>query len=184
LFHPCPLENLAFTLSLNNTVGQRIMRAFIAATIGALVGFLQFLLLAFLDASRDASSMPAGDVAYSVFAATWIAEMFGLIVIAMYRVSPWIARLLRDDWEASRILRDKKSHISIAECLSSAAIVVRVVIRIVDSGHISLGSFLGVVFASLPFVLSHPERKKPNQPSQPRGGARPGGAKTSAAQKN
>ena len=141
------------------------MRAFIAATIGASVGFLQFLLMAFLDASRDDSRMPTGDFAYSVFAATWLAEMFGLIVIAMYRVSPWIARLLRDDWEASRILRDKKSHVSVAEWLSSAAVVIRVAIRIVVSGHVSLGSVLGVAFASLPFVLPRPERKRPNPTS-------------------
>lgn len=45
-----------------------------AAVVGGVFGFAQFLLLVFLDASREDSMLPKGGINYVVFAVTWIAR--------------------------------------------------------------------------------------------------------------
>lgn len=120
----------------------------------------QFIYLAFLDASREDSFLPRGDAAYFVFSLTWLAEMFALIIIAMYRISPWIARALRDEWEASRILRDKRRHVAALEWVSSMAIFVRAMVRGLDSGHLSSAVVIGAAFACVPFVIPRPRPRE------------------------
>lgn len=135
------------------------IRAFIAALIGAGIGMTQFIYVAFLDAEHG-GFLPKGDLAYFFFSLTWLAEMFALIVIAMYRISPWIARLLRDEWEASRILRDRKRNVSVLEWISMVAILGRAAVRAVDSGHITSAVVVGGVFALVPFFVPNPRGKK------------------------
>ncbi len=143
------------------------IRAFIAALTGAAVGMTQFLYVAFLDAEHG-GLLPKGDVAYFFFSLTWLAEMLALIVIAMYRIAPWIARLLRDDWEASRILRDKRRHVAIIEWVSMAAILTRALVRAVDSGEVTSAVVVGSAFAVLPLILSRPRANQaPNKSLQP-----------------
>jgi hypothetical protein len=135
------------------------IRAFIAALVGAAVGMCQFLYVAFLDAAHG-GFLPKGDAAYFFFSLTWLAEMFALIVIAMYRFSPWIARLLRDDWEATRILRDRRRHIALVEWASMTAILGRAVVRALDSGHFTLAVFVGGAFAIVPLIVPRPHAKQ------------------------
>lgn len=134
------------------------LRAFIAALVGAAVGMCQFLYVAFLDAAHG-GFLPKGDLA-CFFSLTWLAEMFALIVIAMYRFSPWIARFLRDEWEASRILRDKRRHVAIVEWASMAAILGRAVIRALDSGQLTSAVFVGGAFAVVPLIVPRPRAKQ------------------------
>jgi len=135
------------------------VRAFIAALSGAAVGMTQFRYVAFLDAAHG-GFLPKGDVAYFFFSLTWLAEMFALIVIAMYRIAPWIARLLRDEWEASRILRDKRRHVATIEWVSMAAILTRAVVRAVDSGQFTSAVVVGSAFAFLPLIVPRPRAKQ------------------------
>ena len=134
------------------------VRAFISALLGAGAGMCQFLYVVFLDAEHG-GFLPQGDFAYFIFSLTWVAEMFALIVIAMYRFAPWIARLLRDEWEASRILRDKRRHVAIVEWASMTAIVARAVIRSVDSG-VTSAVVVGGAFALVPLIVPRPSSKQ------------------------
>lgn len=135
------------------------IRGFIAALVGSAVGMCQFLYVAFLDAAQG-GFLPKGDLEYFFFSLTWLAEMFALIVIAMYRIAPWVARLLRDEWEASRILRDKRQHVTLIEWVSMAAILSRAVIRAVDSGHLTSAVAVGSAFAFVPLIIPRPRVKK------------------------
>lgn len=142
------------------------MQAFIAALVGGGIGFTQVLVLAMIDAaSSDETAMPKGDAAYWIFACSWVAETIAVIVISMYRFSPFIARLLGDEWEANRIKKERRTKIATVEWLSSAAIVVRRGILFFDSGHLSSGLFVGLAIASLPFIVPAPKGKRPNQTS-------------------
>lgn len=119
----------------------------------------QFLYVTFLDAAHG-GSLPRGDFAYFVFSLTWMAEMFALIVIAMYRFSPWMARFLRDEWEASRILQNKSRHVAIVEWTSMAAILLRAMIRVLDSGHLTSAVLVGGAFAVVPLIVPRPRAKQ------------------------
>ena len=136
------------------------IRAFVAALTAAAIGMTQFIYLAFLDASREDSFLPKGDFAYFLFSLTWLTEMFALIVIAMYRIAPWIARVLRDDWEATRILRDKRQHVSILEWSSTIAIVARALVRVIDSGQVTSVVIVGTAFGIVPLLIPRPRQKK------------------------
>ena len=141
------------------------MRAFIAVIVGGAFGFSQFLFLVFLDAYHGGGTIPKGDITFWFFAATWIAEMFALVSIGMCRISPWVARLLRDRWEAELMLRYKNSQVSKAELLASGAIFLRAILRVVDSRQMTSAVFVGVLFAVVPFVIPRPKQKRaPNQP--------------------
>ena len=134
-------------------------RGFIAALIAASVGMTQFIFVAFLDATQG-GFLPKGDLAYFFFSLTWLAEMFALIVIAMYRIAPWIARLLRDEWEASRILRDRRRHVAIIEWISMSAILIRALVRAVDSGQLTSAVVVGSAFAFVPLIIPRPRIKQ------------------------
>jgi hypothetical protein len=130
------------------------MRAFVAAIVGGGIGFMQVFILALLDASRnEESTLPKGDAAYWIFACTWVAETIAVIAISMYRFSPFVARMLGDNWEANRSKKEKKTKVATVEWLSSAAIIVRRAVQLFDSGHLSRGLFFGLAIASLPFVI-------------------------------
>lgn len=136
------------------------MRGFIAALIGASIGFGQFLYAVFADAA-DGASIPRTDAAAYIFMVTWIATFFALVIIAMYRFSPWIARLLGDSWEAERIRRDKGRHVSLLEWMAAGALVIRALVTSIDASHLTTGSIVVAVFAVVPFVIPRPRSKRP-----------------------
>lgn len=131
------------------------MRGFIAALTGAAIGFGQFL----YAVCADGAPIPRSDAAAYVFLATWIGTCFALVIIAMYRFAPWIARLLGDAWEAERIRRDKERHVSWLEWVAFAALVVRAVIGSIAARHLTLGSMVVAAFAVIPFVVPRPRAK-------------------------
>ena len=136
------------------------MRGFIAALVGASIGFGQFLYAGVADALQGAS-VPQTDVAAYLYFGTWIATFFALVIIGMYRFSPWVARLLGDTWEAERIERDKKRHISLLEWSAAGALVIRSLVASVDAGRITMGSMVVVGFAAVPFLIPRPRPKSP-----------------------
>jgi hypothetical protein len=136
------------------------MRSFIAACIGAVVGFIAVAIIALLDSMSGESKMPEGEPLFWLFASAWMAEGFAVIVICMYRISPWIARALRDEWESKRIANAGKMHVPWLERACALAIAVRRTAQTIDTGHISAGLFVALVVAALPFVLPKPKGKK------------------------
>lgn len=135
------------------------MRGFIAALSGASIGFGQFLYAVFADAADDAS-IPGNDLAAYLFMLTWIATFFALVIIAMYRFSPWIARLLGDSWEAERIRRDKERHVSALEWIATGALVIRALVASIDASYVTMGSIVVAAFALVPFVVPRPRSKR------------------------
>lgn len=113
----------------------------------------------FADAA-DGSSIPQGDAAAYLFFTTWIATFFALVIVAMYRFAPWIARLLGDSWEAKRIRRDEARHVSVLEWLAAGALVVRAIITSIDASRITLGTVAMAAFALVPFVVPRPRSKR------------------------
>ena len=136
------------------------MRGFIAALIGASIGFGQFLYAVFADAA-DGASIPLNDAAAYVFMLTWIASFFALLIIAMDRFSPWVARLLGDSWEAERIVRDKQRHVSLLEWIAAGALLVRALVAALDASKVTTGSIVVAAFAIIPFVIPLPRPKRP-----------------------
>jgi hypothetical protein len=136
------------------------MRAFVASLIGGGIGFAQVIILAIVDSSNDdRSRVPQGDIAYWVFAATWMAETISVIAISMYRFSPFIVRVMGDDWEADRINKGRRSSGPKIEMAASAAIVVRRIVQYMDIGHISAGTVIGLTIATFPFLIPHPIKR-------------------------
>ncbi len=136
------------------------MRGFIAAIVGASIGFAQFIYAVYADAA-DGASIPRSDAAAYIFMLTWIATFFALVIIAMYRFSPWIARLLGDSWEAERIRRDKERHVSLLEWIAAGALVIRALVASIDATHVTMGSIAVAAFALVPFVIPRPRSKQP-----------------------
>ena len=134
------------------------MRGFIAALIGASIGVGQFLYAVFADAA-DGASIPRTDAAAYIFMVTWITTFFSLVIIAMYRFSPWIARLLGDSWEGERIRRDKGRHVSLLEWMAAGALVIRALVTSIDASHLTTGSIVVALFAVVPFVIPRPRSK-------------------------
>ncbi len=136
------------------------MRSFIAASIGAITGFLTVFALAVADASIEEERLPRGDVAYFFFAFAWCIEAFAVTVLCMYRVSPWVARALLDDWEAERIEKAGRIHRRRIEITCSLAIVIRRAAQTIDIGHLTLGTVCALILAVIPFIFPSSREKK------------------------
>ncbi len=140
------------------------LRGFIGAIMGGSIGFALFLWLVYLDASRSDSNLPTGDFWFWVFAFTWVLELVALIAIGMYRIAPWVTHILRDDFETYWILKEKKQHYSLIVLMSSLTVVIRAIVRAIDAGSFTQSVGLGLIIASLPFVLPRPKaRNKPTK---------------------
>jgi hypothetical protein len=135
------------------------IRAFIASLAGGAVGFSLFLILVALDGSQKGFTLPGGDIAYWLWALTWICEWIALVTISMCRVSPWIAWFLGDRWEADRIKRERPIQVSRAEMVCSVTILARGVVRVIDAGHVTTSLVVGLSFAALPFIIPRPRSK-------------------------
>jgi hypothetical protein len=136
------------------------VRAFIASLAGGVVGFCLFLLLVALDGLQKDFTLPHSDIAFWLWAFTWIAELFALVTISMCRVSPWIAWFLGDRWEADRIKRERPTQVSRAELVCSLTMLVRGVVRVIDVGHVTTGLVVGLSFAALPFIIPCPRPRR------------------------
>ena len=132
------------------------MRSFIAASIGAIVGFA----VVFALAVADSDEFPVGDIAFVFFAIGWCLEALAIVILCMYRVSPWIARALLDDWESERIKKAGVRNRRTVEAVCSIGIVLRRGMQTFDSGHLTWASVLALAVAVLPFLLPSPKGKQ------------------------
>ncbi len=146
------------------------LRGFIGAVIGGSIGMVQFLWLAFADAERPDSHLPKGDVWFWIFALTWVLEMVALIAIGMYRIAPWVTRLLGDSFETYWILKEKRQHYNLIIIASSAAVLLRALVSAIDAGALTQSVGLGLLFAALPFMLPSP-KPRPGSVTEVRGRA-------------
>jgi hypothetical protein len=139
------------------------MRSFIAASIGAIVGFA----VVFALAVADSDEFPVGDIAFVLFAIGWCLEALAIVILCMYRVSPWIARALLDEWESERIRKAGAKNRRTVEVVCSIGIVLRRGMQTFDSGHLTWASALALILAALPFLLPPPNEKRPNKSPEP-----------------
>lgn len=133
------------------------LRGFIGAVIGGSIGLAQFCLLVYLDSTNPDSNLPANDFVFWIFAATWVFEMVALMAIGMYRIAPWVTRVLGDSFETYWILKEKKKHYSLIIVVAAITVLIRAIVRVVDTGSLSQSAALGFLFAALPFVLPSPK---------------------------
>ena len=133
------------------------LRGFLGALIGGSIGALQFFWLLTLDMERPESKMPEGDFWFFIFGLTIVVELISLMAIGMDRIAPWVTRLLRDDFETYWILKERSQHYSRFVLAASLAVVARAIARAIDAGGISESAGLGLLFATLPFLIPKPK---------------------------
>lgn len=111
----------------------------------------QLCIIAALEASRstEPSGILSSEVAFPVFACLVALEIFCVITLAMYRISPWILHFLRDDFEAARIQDGKTRYSTMLSRVSILAIVARRVVIAIDYQTLDFALLI-----SIPLALS------------------------------
>jgi hypothetical protein len=132
------------------------MRRAIAAVVGGLVGFLQIMTIAFLD-ERAGRPPIKGDLAAVLFVVLMCLDVMAVIALSMFRVSPFVARLLGDTQEAQRIEESKKIRRFAIQTASAIIILLQRIVVAVSDGHVSKESAIALAVALLPFALPAPK---------------------------
>lgn len=150
------------------------MRLIFAGCVGALVGLLQLIAAMAIEAREGGpSGIYSSDLAFPIFAILVLAEIFGVIALSMYRIAPWVLRLLRADWEAQKVREGKRDHAGwIAQTVVVAALLRRIVVM-VDAQAWSPDLALSLVVTLLCLLIPTP-KKQPNQSPAPTSGLAPG----------
>ena len=132
-------------------------RGSIAGLVGGLVGFGQILSIALLDEAAGRNVSIKELWAATVFVVLMCLQIMAVIALSMFRVSPFVARILGDLREAERIEVSKAIRRRTIERASTTIIVLQRIVVAVGAGHVSQEWFLTVGVALFPLAL--PKRK-------------------------
>jgi hypothetical protein len=83
--------------------------------------------------------------------------MVALMAIGMYKIAPWVTRILRDDFETYWILKERQPHFPRFMLAASLAVLIRALSRAIDAGGVTASAGLGLLFASIPFIFPNPK---------------------------
>lgn len=87
------------------------MRLAFAGLFGAFIGLIQLFVIAAIESRGSGpSGVHASDVVYPIWALLVFLEVVGVIALSMYRVAPWILRILRADWEVRKVLEGRAQN--------------------------------------------------------------------------
>lgn len=130
------------------------MRLLIAAIISGFIGIIQLCVIVAIEASRapESDGPLLSGVAFLLFAVMVAAEIFCVITMAMYRITPWILYLMRDGWEADRIQRVKQKYATAITLATTGAVLARRVVVAIDSRSFDLALLLSL-FIGLVSIL-------------------------------
>jgi len=139
-------------------VGQNKM-PLLAGIIGGFCGLLQLFAIFLIESAYDQerSGTLVSDQVFPIFAMLVMTEIICVIALSAYRISPWILRVLGDDWEANRISSAKKKYGTILQRLTLVATVSRRLIVMVDGGAFSFQMLASLCVALLPLIVPRPK---------------------------
>jgi|GEM_PF-6397880 len=135
------------------------MNTLLAGILGGFCGLVQLVMILALE-TRDAdakSGLLSGDAVFPIFACLVMIEIVSVIALAMYRVSPWILRLVGDPDEANRITSGKRKYGARLFHLTLIATVARRILVMVDFGVFVPSLFLSLGIALAPMILPRPK---------------------------
>jgi hypothetical protein len=140
------------------------MRVLLAGLISALVGCIQLVVILMIESrgTDERSGLIGGDVAFVVFALLVLTEVICVVALSMYRLSPWILKFLRDDWEACRVANAKRRYAAILQYTTVCAVLLRRVVVMIDTHSFSSGLLLSLCVALVSFLMPLFEDKNPD----------------------
>lgn len=135
------------------------MGALGAGLVGGLCGLLQLLAILFVETQQEdeKSGFHTSDTAFPLFALLVMAEIMCVMALAMYRVSPWVARACGDHAEAKRITQGKEKYGAVLQHSTVFATVLRRLVVMVDAGSFSSHVTLSLCIALAPLFLPKPK---------------------------
>lgn len=137
------------------------MRAFLAALAGGTCGALQLFAILVIEMNQEdeRSGLDASDAAWPVFAFLVTVEIISVMALSMYRISPWVARALGDDWEAQRITAGKRRYGVILQRVTVGVTFARRLLVTVDAGAFSLSILYTLSIALIPLLIPRPPQQ-------------------------
>jgi hypothetical protein len=136
------------------------MRLLFAGCVGAFVGLLQlFAIMAIEFRAGGPSGIDSSELAFPIFGALVFAEIIGVIALSMYRVAPWILRLLRADWEEQKVREGGKVHSGWLVRLVVVTSLLRRAVVMIDARLWSFDLLLSLGVALLCLLVPTPKAK-------------------------
>jgi hypothetical protein len=137
------------------------MRAFFAALVGGACGALQLFLILVIEMNQEneRSGLDASDAVWPVFAFLVTVEIVSVTALSMYRISPWVARALGDDWEAQRITAGKRRYGVILQRVTVGITFARRLLVMVDAGAFSMSILYTLSIALVPLLIPRPSQQ-------------------------
>ena len=143
------------------------MRLLLAGIIGGFVGLIQLFIILAIETSHDnsPSGLLASETAFAIFAIFVLIEIFGVITLSIYRISPWILRLLGADWDAQRTIREKNKHSHAIHASILIATIGRRATVMIDTQAYDILLVISLLVALAAFIIPKPSKRK-NEPNQ------------------
>ena len=143
------------------------MRLLLAGIIGGFVGLIQLFIILLIETSHDnsPSGLLASDTAFSIFAIFVLVEIFGVITLSIYRISPWVLRLLRADWDAQRTIHERNKHSHAIHASILIATIGRRATVMIDTQTYDSVLFISLIVALAAFIIPKPKKRK-NEPNK------------------
>ncbi|WP_175414873.1 hypothetical protein [Nibricoccus aquaticus] len=131
------------------------MRLFIASLAGAAFGLLQIIAAFALQVrffGLEDTKMTDSDGGLAVFALLVLFEIVCVMATAMYRITPWICRLLNDDWNADRIGRAAVDRRTLLTNLTIGAVTLRRILAFCFGGMPLTSVLPGIILFAALFI--------------------------------
>jgi hypothetical protein len=138
------------------------MRLLFAGIIGGMIGFLQLLIIAAIEAAHSTSPdfAAASDLAFAIFGCFFVVEALSVITLSIYRISPWILRLLRADWDADRTILERKKHSRALHAATIISTLGRRVILMIDHQTWDPILLVSLIVALAAFLIPRPSKRE------------------------
>lgn len=135
------------------------MRFFVASLVAAGLGLIQLCVIWFIESqyTQEKSGLLGDEIAFIIFGILIFAEAMCVIALSMYRITPWLLHLMRDDWEANRIKTGRKTRGPILHYVALGAFILRRLVTMVDNQSYSAELLLTLGIALLPFFVPKPK---------------------------
>jgi hypothetical protein len=143
------------------------MRLLLTACLSALFGLIAQIVAFGLEVSLSGGAvyLPASEWAVVPTALAVAVEILAIMVMWMYRISPWLLILMRDRFESDRIARAKPEAMDWTTRMIVIAMTVRWLVHMADTGSFVLPPLIPVAFCLWPVLLPKPAQSRP--PSSP-----------------
>ena len=146
------------------------MRLVFAGLVGAFIGLIQLFVIAAIESrGSDPSGVHSSGAVFPVWAFLVFLEVVGVIALSMYRVAPWILRILRADWEVRKVLEGRARNRGWIGRSVIACTMLRRAIVMIDVGAWSFDLLLSLAVALACFLVPLPKEgpQRPQKARQP-----------------